>query len=70
MTTIRFPSYYGGFINVDLSVLESAMHSESLDKNQYDYAAGSGLSYQKISKARILIADPAYPITKQIFFKR
>ena len=50
MTTIRFPSYYGGFINIDLSVLESAMHSESLDKNQYDYRDASGLSFQKYLK--------------------
>ena len=56
MTTIRFPSYYGGFINIDLSVLESAMHSESLDKNRYDYRDGSGLSFQNIAKTRILIA--------------
>lgn len=70
MTSIRFPSYYGGFINIDLSVLESVMHSESLDKNQYDYRDGSGLSFQKISKTRILIADPAYPITKQILNDR
>ena len=41
------------------------MHSESLDKNQYDYRDGSGLSFQKISKTRELITDPAYPITKQ-----
>jgi len=46
------------------------MHSESLDKNQYDYRDGSGLSFQKISKTRVLIADPAYPITKQILNDR
>ena len=70
MTTISFPRYYGGSVNIDVSVLESAMHSESLDKNQYDYRDSSGLSFQKISKTRILIADPAYPITKQILDDR
>ena len=70
MTSIKFPRYYGGSVDIDISVLESAMHSESLDKNQYDYRDGSGLSFQKISKTRILIADPAFPITKQILNDR
>ena len=32
MTSIRFPSYYGGSINIDLSVLDIALHSETLEK--------------------------------------
>ena len=32
MTSVRIPSYYGGYKNIYLSVLESAMHSESLDE--------------------------------------
>ena len=70
MTSIKFPRYFGGSVDIDISVLESAMHSESLDKNQYDYRDVSGLSFQKISKTRILIADPAFPITKQILNDR
>ena len=64
--SIKFPRCCGGSLDIDISVRESATHSESLDKNQYDYRDGSGLSFQKISKTRVLIADPAYPITKQI----
>ena len=71
MTSIRFPSYYVFFFkNIDISILESAMHSESLDKNQYDYRDGSGLSLQTISTTRALISDPAFPITKQILNDR
>ena len=70
MTTIKFPSFYGGFIDIDLSVIESAMHSESLDKNQYDYRDPSGLSFQKISKTYILIADPSYSLVNQILNDR
>ena len=47
MTTTSFPRYYGGSVNIDISVLDSAMHSESLDKNQYDYRGSSGLSFKK-----------------------
>jgi hypothetical protein len=70
MTSIQFPRFYGGYTNIDLSVLESAMHSEALDKTQYDYIDSSGLSFQKISKTYILIADPAFSIVKQILDDR
>ena len=30
MTSINFPRYYGGSVDIDMSVLESAMRSESL----------------------------------------
>ena len=50
MTSIKFPRYDGGSVDIDISVLESAMRSESLDKNQYDYRDGSGLSFQKYLK--------------------
>ena len=70
MTSIRFPSYCCGLIIIDLSVLVSAMRSDSLEKNQDYYGDGSGLSFQRISKTRVLIADPAFPITKQILNDR
>ena len=65
--SIQFSSYKRGIVNFDLSVLESAMQTETLDSSQYDYIdPTTGISFQKISKTYLFIADPSYPLTKMI----
>lgn len=65
--SIQFSSYNRGIITFDASVLESAMQTETLDSFQYDYIdPNTGISFQKISKTYLFIADPSYPLTKAI----
>jgi hypothetical protein len=65
--SVQFPTYYGSTTTIDLRQLEYAMYSESISPAQYDYRdPKSGLSFQKISKSYLFIADPAYPINTQL----
>jgi hypothetical protein len=65
--SVDFATYSGSILTIDLRQLEYAMYSESLNPEQYDYRdPNSQISFQKISKSYLFIADPAYRITGQL----
>ena len=69
--SVDFATYSGNILTIDLKKLEYAMYSESKTLAQYDYIdPESQLSFQKIDRNHLFIADPAFSITKSILKDR
>jgi hypothetical protein len=65
--TISFSSFNRGTVNLATSYLARAMYSEAVAPTRYDYRDPlTGLSFQLVSSTRALIADPSFPVVKQI----
>ena len=62
-----FSTYRKGNVTLDMEYIAKAMYSESVLPFAYDYRdPQSNLSFQLISPTYALIADPDFPVVKQI----
>ena len=62
-----FSAYRKGNVSLDMEYIAKTMYSESVLPFAYDYRdPRTGLSFQLISPTRALIADPDFPVIKQI----